>query len=58
MDEAGKGKRLDMREAVGELRNRGLEVLLSEGGPHVMGELIGKGLLDEVFLTLSLKRTL
>jgi riboflavin biosynthesis pyrimidine reductase len=49
----GKGKSLDIRRAMAELRSRGLAVLLSEGGPHVMGELIGKGLLDEVFLTLS-----
>lgn len=49
----GKGKRLEIRKAIVELRGRGLDVLLSEGGPHVMGQLIGEGLLDEVFLTLS-----
>jgi riboflavin biosynthesis pyrimidine reductase len=49
----GKGKSLDIRKGIAELRRRGLDVLLSEGGPHVMGELIGEGLLDEVFLTLS-----
>jgi riboflavin biosynthesis pyrimidine reductase len=49
----GKGKRVDCGKALGELRERGLEVLLSEAGPHVTGQLVGEGLLDEVFLTLS-----
>jgi len=49
----GKGKSIDMGKALSELRDRGLDVLLSEAGPHVTGQLIGEGLLDEVFLTLS-----
>jgi len=49
----GKGEALDLRQAIGELRNRGLDVLLTEGGPHVMGELLERGLLDDVFLTIS-----
>jgi riboflavin biosynthesis pyrimidine reductase len=49
----GKGKRLDIGKAVGEMRERGLDVLLSEAGPHVTGQLVGEGLLDEVFLTVS-----
>jgi len=49
----GKGKSIDMGKAMWELRDRGLDVLLSEAGPHVTGQLIGEGLLDEVFLTLS-----
>ena len=49
----GRGKRLDIGKAVGELRGRGLQVLLTEGGPHVIGQLIGGGLLDEAFLTVS-----
>jgi riboflavin biosynthesis pyrimidine reductase len=49
----GKGKSLDLSQALGELRARGLKVLLTEGGPHLMGQLIGGGLLDEVFLTIS-----
>jgi riboflavin biosynthesis pyrimidine reductase len=39
--------------AIDELRARDLNVLLTEGGPHVMGELIANGLLDEAFLTVS-----
>jgi riboflavin biosynthesis pyrimidine reductase len=50
---AGKGKHLDMGHALDELRGRGLKVLLTEGGPHLMGQLIDKGLLDEAFLTIS-----
>ncbi|HXC78126.1 MAG TPA: dihydrofolate reductase family protein [Candidatus Acidoferrum sp.] len=49
----GKGKRLDLGKVVGELRERGLIVLLSEAGPHVTGHLVAEGLLDEVFLTVS-----
>lgn len=49
----GKGERLDLGQAIGELSNRGLEVLLCEGGPHVMGQLLEDGLLDEAFLTVS-----
>lgn len=49
----GKGKSLDLRKAIEELRARGLNVVLCEGGPHVMGQLIEESVLDEVFLTLS-----
>jgi riboflavin biosynthesis pyrimidine reductase len=35
------------------VRGRGLEVLLCEGGPHVIGQLIEDRLLDEMFLTVS-----
>lgn len=49
----GGGEELDIAAAVGELRNRGHDVVLTEGGPHVMGQLIDKGLLDEAFLTIS-----
>ena len=49
----GKGDSLDLGKAIRELRDRGLNVLLSEGGPHVMGQLLKDGLLDEAFLTIS-----
>jgi riboflavin biosynthesis pyrimidine reductase len=51
--EIGKGNRLDLGKTVAELRGRGLQVLLTEGGPHLMGQLIEGGLLDEAFLTVS-----
>lgn len=49
----GKGKHLDVGQALAELRSRGLKVLLTEGGPHLVGQLIEGGLLDEAFLTVS-----
>lgn len=49
----GKGKSLDLGEAIQELRGRGFQVLLTEGGPHLTGQLMDEGLLDEVFLTVS-----
>jgi riboflavin biosynthesis pyrimidine reductase len=49
----GKGANVDLREVLAALRTRGLEVILTEGGPHLMGQLIESGLLEEVFLTIS-----
>jgi riboflavin biosynthesis pyrimidine reductase len=49
----GEGGRIDLSRAVEELRNRGHRVVLTEGGPHVMGGLIAANLLDEAFLTIS-----
>jgi riboflavin biosynthesis pyrimidine reductase len=51
--ELGAGKGLDMVQMVGELHRRGLLVLLTEGGPHLVGQLVEQGLLDELFLTVS-----
>lgn len=45
--------KLDLDKVLSRLRDRGLDVLLAEGGPHVMGELIEEGLLDEMFVTIS-----
>lgn len=49
----GEGKVLDLGRAIDELRSRGYGVVLTEGGPHLLGQLIEGGLLDEAFLTLS-----
>jgi riboflavin biosynthesis pyrimidine reductase len=49
----GTAKRLDLGTVIAELRRRGLDVILTEGGAHIMGELIESGLLDEAFLTVS-----
>ena len=49
----GEGTRLDLGNALAELRKRGLQVLLTEGGPHLIGQLLEGGLLDEAFLTIS-----
>jgi riboflavin biosynthesis pyrimidine reductase len=47
------GKRLDLSHVLAGLRSRGLDVILTEGGPHLVGQLIEAGLLDEAFLTVS-----
>jgi riboflavin biosynthesis pyrimidine reductase len=44
---------VDLSRAIQELRSRKLNVVLTEGGPHVMGELIEQDLLNEAFLTIS-----
>lgn len=51
--EVGRSGRVDVRRAVTELRSRGYAVLLTEGGPHLTGDLIAHGLLDEAFITIS-----
>ena len=51
--EAGEGGRVNVVVAVEQLRTRGFDVLLTEGGPHLVGQLIKTSLLDEVFLTVS-----
>lgn len=49
----GESGEVDMVQAVAELRSRGHGVILTEGGPHVVGELVARGLLDEAFITVS-----
>lgn len=44
---------VDLERAVVELRGRGFDVLLTEGGPHLMGDLLGANLVDEAFVTIS-----
>jgi riboflavin biosynthesis pyrimidine reductase len=44
---------VDVSRVVALLRERGYGVILTEGGPHVMGELIAGGLVDEAFVTIS-----
>ena len=51
--EIGTGARVDMNAAVTAMRDRGYDVILTEGGPHVAGELVSAGLLDEAFVTVS-----
>ena len=50
---AGSGEGVDVRRALGELRSRGFNVVLTEGGPTVMGLLLRAQVLDEMFLTVS-----
>jgi riboflavin biosynthesis pyrimidine reductase len=51
--EIGSSGPVDMSRAIDELRERGYDAILTEGGPHVMGDLIGQQLLDEAFVTIS-----
>jgi riboflavin biosynthesis pyrimidine reductase len=44
---------VDMRAAVAFLRERGNELILSEGGPTLFGSLLVAGLVNELFLTIS-----
>ncbi|MEM9713755.1 MAG: dihydrofolate reductase family protein [Actinomycetota bacterium] len=44
---------VDLRRALDELRARGLNRVLSEGGPRLNGQLFEDDLLDELNLTLS-----
>ncbi len=48
-----KNGRVDLQHAVRELRSRGFDVLLTEGGPHLTGDLVRADLLDEAFVTIS-----
>lgn len=45
--------RLDVRNVVALLHERGARVILSEGGPSLFGELVAGGVLDELFVTTS-----
>jgi riboflavin biosynthesis pyrimidine reductase len=47
------GDWVDLRAAVGVLRERGYERILSEAGPNVFGSLLADALVDELFLTVS-----
>lgn len=48
------GAQLDLAAALGELATRfGVTSALCEGGPHLARQLIGEGLLDELFLSVS-----
>lgn len=47
------GDRVDVRATVSFLRDRGHDLILSEGGPTLFGSLLEAGLADELFLTVS-----
>ena len=51
---AARDGQLDLPAALAELRARfGVRTLLCEGGPHLNAQLLGAGLVDELFLSLS-----
>jgi riboflavin biosynthesis pyrimidine reductase len=47
------GASVDLRAAVGALRDRGHGVIVSEAGPTLFGQLVAADLVDELFLTVS-----
>jgi riboflavin biosynthesis pyrimidine reductase len=49
----GSGGALELGGVVEDLRMRGHGVILTEGGPKVVGQLARERLLDELFLTIS-----
>jgi len=49
----GEGMELDGARLLEALRAEGHRVVLTEGGPHLLGSLLGAGGLDELFLTVS-----
>jgi riboflavin biosynthesis pyrimidine reductase len=50
---AGRDGRVDVREVVTLLSDRGHERILTEGGPKLMGQMLEAGVVEELFLTLS-----
>jgi riboflavin biosynthesis pyrimidine reductase len=49
----GAGEKLELKAAVAALAKRGHGLILSEGGPQVVGGLLEARLVDELFLTVS-----
>ena len=45
--------RVDLGEALAALHRRGARMVLTEGGPSLLGELIALDLLDELCLTIA-----
>lgn len=50
---ADEGLALHMADVLAALHAQGHTAVLTEGGPQLMGHLLGEGLLDELFLTTS-----
>jgi len=50
---AGDGQRIDADHIVEALGTRGYDLVLCEGGPTLFAALLGAGLVDELFLTVS-----
>ena len=49
----GSSRTLEPPAAIEALRRRGHGLILCEGGPTVLGGLVARGLVDELFLTIS-----
>jgi riboflavin biosynthesis pyrimidine reductase len=53
--ETGSAEDVDARSAIAQLRDRGFDRILTEGGPRLMGSMLDAGVVDELFLTLAPK---
>jgi riboflavin biosynthesis pyrimidine reductase len=49
----GDGPQLRMADVLAAIRSRGHITVLTEGGPRLLGQLVGDGMFDELFLTVS-----
>jgi riboflavin biosynthesis pyrimidine reductase len=49
----GEGPMLDASRIAATLRGEGCELILTEGGPSLLGHLVEAGVVDELFLSLS-----
>jgi len=49
----GEGKGVGPQRVLEAIRAEGHRLVLCEGGPHLMGDLLAAGLIEELFLTLS-----
>ncbi|HVB52980.1 MAG TPA: dihydrofolate reductase family protein [Candidatus Acidoferrales bacterium] len=49
----GPGPKLDPGKVIEAIRQAGHRVILTEGGPRLMGQLVGAGQVDQLFLTVS-----
>ncbi|MBA2642981.1 MAG: dihydrofolate reductase family protein [Actinobacteria bacterium] len=49
----GEDTSIDPHAVVSALHERGHRLILSEAGPHTFGDLLGAGVVDELFLTVS-----
>jgi riboflavin biosynthesis pyrimidine reductase len=53
IEPVGSGRVVSSSDLLALGRDLGARLILTEGGPHVLGELVGADVLDELFLTLS-----
>jgi riboflavin biosynthesis pyrimidine reductase len=53
IESIGSGSRLTGEDIMGLAACRGARLVLTEGGPHLLGEIVRSDLLDELFITVS-----
>jgi riboflavin biosynthesis pyrimidine reductase len=49
------GDSIGVDEIFATLKAEGYQTILTEGGPHLFGQLVGRNRVDELFLTVSPK---